>query len=332
MKTEFTDRSVLVTGATGFIGTHLVARLLREGAQVHALVRPGRYLRVPPEWAPGVSIVEADLSDRDALASLAAGVRPSLVFHLAAHTNVSRDVDQIEAATRANLHGTINLLQALRSFPPECTLVVGSAEEYGDQAVPFHEDMALDPRSPYSASKAAAILWSQMWHRMTGFPIVMVRPFLTYGPGQSTDRLVPQAIVAALEEREFPMTLGEQTREFTFIDDIVDGLFKAVTTPDAVGEIINLGAGDEIKIVDLVNKIFELVGSSSRPLPGAIAYREAEIWRYVAATEKAKRILNWTATTPLDDGLTTTIAWYRSRLRDAEPYAQKSLGFQAQTV
>ena len=264
--TNFEDQSVLVTGATGFIGTHLVARLLNEGARVCALVRPDRGLRLPPDWTSSVSVVEADLRDPEEINRMAASVRPNFVFHLAAYTNPTRDAVQADEATAVNYHGTINLLKALAPFPPNGTLITGSAEEYGDQQVPFREDMALDPRSPYSASKAAAILWSQMWNKTTGFPLVMVRPFLTYGPGQSTERLIPEAIVTALEGREFPMTQGQQTREFTYIDDLVEGLLKAVSMPAAKGEIINLGTGQEIKIADIVEKIFQMVGGSSRPL------------------------------------------------------------------
>ncbi|MBT8447929.1 MAG: SDR family NAD(P)-dependent oxidoreductase, partial [Gammaproteobacteria bacterium] len=284
---------VFVTGATGFIGTHLVRRLYAEGAAISILVRPGSSPTALDDLLPSLQLIEGDLTDRAAIEGAVRAARPERVFHLGAFTNVSRDPQVAEEAMRVNLHGTMQLLQALEGGDLKCFVASGSCEEYGAAPAPFHEALAPAPVSPYSVSKAAATLWCLMRHRTAGLPVVVVRPFLVYGPGQDTSRLLPSAIVAALAGQDFPMTGGEQTREFTYVDDIVEGYLRAAAVPEAIGEIFNLGTGIEVPVRDVVEKIYALSGSSGRPLPGALPYRPAEIWRFAAVTDKARRILGW---------------------------------------
>jgi nucleoside-diphosphate-sugar epimerase len=171
----------------------------------------------------------------------------------------------------------------------------------------------LSPLSPYSAAKAAASLWLGMMHRSHGLPAVILRPFLVYGPGQPPERLVPAAILHALQGRDFAMTEGRQSRELTYVDDVVEGFLRAGLRPAARGEAINLASGEERPVRDIVFEIYHRVGGAGRPRPGALPPRPNEMRRYVADTAKAARLLNWRATTPFADGLERTIAWARAR-------------------
>jgi nucleoside-diphosphate-sugar epimerase len=208
-----------------------------------------------------------------------------------------------------NFMATVALAQAAVDLGVARLVVTGTCEEYGHRPAPFAEDMAPAPLSPYSASKAASTQWLTMMHATRGLPAVVLRPFLVYGPGQSPPKLVPSALLAALAGRDFPMTSGRQGRELTYVDDVVEGLLRAATAPGVEGQVINLGSGQEYRVVDIVARIFQLTDGAGRPLPGALADRVGEMMHFRADTAKAERLLGWRATTSLDDGLARTLDW-----------------------
>jgi UDP-glucose 4-epimerase len=305
--------NVFVTGATGFIGSHLARRLLDIGARVNILIRPGSTAVRIADRLSELTTFEGDLSDVDRLRAMLKTAKPQYVFHLAAYTIVDRDYLQSDSAMRVNLGGTMRLTEALQGIDLKRLINTGTCEEYGDAIPPFDEDTPLKPVSPYSVSKAAATMWCQMIQQTTGAPIVTVRPFLCYGAGQDAGRLVTQAIIAALAGRDFPMTEGEQTRDFKHVTDFVDGYLRAAVAPAAVGEVINLGSGEEHRVRDLVQTIFNMAGARGRPQPGLVPYRQAEVWRSVASITKARRLLGWEPKVRLEDGMRTTIEWYREQ-------------------
>ncbi len=309
---DFAGQSVFITGATGFIGSHLARRLVSQGARVSALMRPGSSTRRVTDILDRMQVFEGDLSDLGALQRMLATAKPRYLFHLAAYTLVDRDWAHAEIAMRVNLEGTMHLTHALSGMELTCMVNSGTCEEYGDAPPPIDEEQPAQPVSPYSVSKAAATLWCQMLHRTAQMPIVTVRPFLSYGPWQEPVRLIPQAILAAIDGKNLPMTNGEQTREFTHVDDIVDGYLRAAATPEAAGQVINLGSGMEHQVRDVVRTIFVLAQARGQPLLGAVPYRAAEIWRCVSSNAKARRILGWQPRISLEQGLRDTIAWYRN--------------------
>lgn len=312
---RLSDARILITGATGFIGQHLCAAL----AQTKALCA-GMHHRSPVNnravtLAESVDWVEGDLLDVDSLRRIVRELQPTHIFHLAAATSTERGFTTAKEMIQTNILGTVNLLQALDGIAYSCFVHTGSAEEYGNGTAPFHETDSLAPVSPYSASKSSATLFCQMYHRTLHAPIVILRPFLVYGPGQRSDKLIPQAIQAALENRSFPMTGGQQTREFTYIDDIVDGYLKAAVTPEAIGEIINLGTGISLPVLEVVQLIQKLTNSRMTVELGALPSRPAEIMDYRCDNSKARTILSWTPEVSLEDGLRKTIAWYRKQIK-----------------
>ena len=303
---------VLVTGASGFIGRHLVRRLLADGIVPDLMLRPGRAPVSAAESGP-CRLHEAALDDAAGLRALMARVRPDIVFHLGGYTDPARDPSRSEAALATNLQGTVTLATAALETGVRAFVATGTSEEYGRQPAPFSEDLPLRPLSPYSASKAGATLWLRMLHDTHGLPAVTVRPFLVYGPGQPPPKLVPAAVLAALAGQDFPMTEGRQMRELTYVDDVVAGLLAAATVPAAQGGVFNLGSGDERPVVDIVRLIYALAGGTGQPRPGAIEARSNDMQRFCADTALSRRVLGWQATTPLEQGLRATIAWSRTQ-------------------
>lgn len=302
---------VLVTGATGFLGRHLVRRLIGAGLRPDLLMRPESAAALAGAAGP-CPVHGAALEDRAALDRALRDIRPDIVFHLGAYTDPVRDPARGTHALTVNLQATVALAAAADAVGTRVFVTTGTSEEYGRQEAPFHEDMPERPLSPYSASKAAATLWLRMLHDTHGFPAVVLRPFLVYGPGQSPPKLVPSAILAALAGEDFPMTSGRQKRELTYVGDVVEGLLAAALTPAARGGVFNLGSGDERPVAGIVERIYRLAGARGAPRIGAVPDRANDMQHFAADTARAAQVLGWRASTPLDAGLSETIAWARA--------------------
>jgi nucleoside-diphosphate-sugar epimerase len=311
-----TGRRILVTGASGFIGSHLSRRLVGEGAQVHALtsnvssVYPGRLL----DLRDRISLHEASLTDRGALEQVAAKIRPEYVLHLGAYTHVGKSWQRVDECIQANVQGTVNLLMALAPYGYERFVNMGTSEIYGDVEVPFREDGPVHPISPYSVSKQAAEQYCQLFFEARGWPIVRVRPFNAYGPAQSPDRVIPEIVARGLQGQPIRMTRGLQTREFNYVEDLAEGFVRLLTTPGIEGELFNLGCGDEVTMRDLATQILALLGDPVEVEFGALPERPTEIRRMYADSTKARRLLGWAPRTSLTEGLTRTIDWFRREL------------------
>ncbi|MCU1594787.1 MAG: hypothetical protein JWO12_2179 [Frankiales bacterium] len=323
MTAELTGVPVLVTGATGFLGSHLVRRLLDEGADVHALtstvssVYPQRLLPLRDR----LSLHEGSLTDRSAMDAVASAVRPRLVFHLGAYTHVGKSWNRVDECVQVNVQGTVNLLQALVPYGFDKFVYTGTSEIYGDVAVPFQEDGPVNPISPYSVSKYAGERYCRMFHQGKDWPIVMVRPFNAYGPAQSPDRIIPEIIVRALRGQRLAMTQGRQTREFNFATDIAAG-FLAAGLNGKPGRLYNIGCGEEVSMADLATTILRLMGDPIVAELGVLPDRPTEIWRMCSDASRAREELGWAPVVSLEEGLRQTIAWYTAELgRDQSSFA-----------
>lgn len=313
--TVLAGRRVLVTGASGFIGSHVVRRLLADGALVSAVsssvsaITPARL----DDVADRIDIVEANLDHRSSLEQAVRATRPELVLHLAAFTHVGKSFHRVEQTVQTNIQGTVNLLEVLGGAY-ERLVYVGTSDVYGDAPVPFLEDGPVSPVSPYAVSKYAAERYCRMFHQANGWPIVCLRPFNTYGPWQSADRVIPEIVLAGLLRKPLRMTEGRQTREFTFVEDVADAFVRALVAPGIEGEVFNVGRGDEVSMRDLALTVLELLGNPIQPEFGALDYRPTEIWRMFGDSSKARRVLGWTPSHSLGDGLAKTIDWYRDQV------------------
>jgi nucleoside-diphosphate-sugar epimerase len=313
---EIGNSRVLVTGAAGFIGSHLTRRLVASGAEVHALtdvvssVYPDRLLDLRRQ----ITLHEGNVADRTAMEAIAKLVRPQVVFHLAAYTHVGKSWYRVDECIQSNIQGTVNLLLALEDVGYERFIYTGTSEIYGDIEVPFREDANVNPISPYAVSKYAGERFCRMYQQGLGWPIVLVRPFNAYGPAQSPDRIIPETIVRALRGQELALTSGTQTREFNYVEDIAEGFELLATTPGIEGELFNIGSGEEVTIHDLVVEIVHQLGDPIEPKFGALEHRPNEIWRMYCDSSKARAALGWEPRHTLRDGLAKTIDWYRTEL------------------
>jgi nucleoside-diphosphate-sugar epimerase len=315
---------VLVTGASGFIGSHLCRRLLAEGAVVHALtstvssVYPARLLGI----RDSITLHEASLDDRGAMQLLGAEVRPDYVFHLGAYTHVGKSWSRVDECIQVNVQGTVNLLMALEPHGFTRFVNTGTSEIYGDVDVPFREDGPVHPVSPYSVSKYAAEEFCRLFADARSLPIVRVRPFNAYGPMQSPDRVVPEIITRALQRQPLKMTEGAQTREFNYVEDLVGGFVAVASTPGIDGELFNLGCGHEVSMRELATLILGLMGDPITPEFGGLPERPTEIPRMHADVARTTQRIGWSADVALEDGLERTIAWYRDALASgSSPFA-----------
>ncbi|HEY4000210.1 MAG TPA: GDP-mannose 4,6-dehydratase [Candidatus Xenobia bacterium] len=309
------SKRVLVTGGSGFIGSHLVKRLLQEGAQVGLCVRYNSVIRnerLKDCWKD-LTLIEADLRNRGPLARVRE-FEPELVFHLAAYNHVGESFVQVEECFDVNAKGTANLLDVCTGRASRF-VYMSTSEVYGYQtSVPFVESMTPKPISPYAITKYAGELYCLMHQRM-GADVVVLRPFNAYGPYQSMKAVIPELIIKCLRGEPVETTLGEQTREFNYVEDLVEGLLLAAQHDGRLEGVVNLAAGEEISIRTLVETIARLTETTSDVRIGAIPYRPTEIWRMYADASRARSLLGWKPKVPFEMGLRQTVDWFRDYLR-----------------
>ena len=255
---------------------------------------------------------EVDLTDPDATKAAIDAIKPEVVFNLAAMVNVARDVKLAGKLFAVNTQGPINLVTACAEHGFTSFVHVGTCEEYGDNPTPFTEDQVPNPVSPYSASKVAATYFFRMLHKTQGLPVTVVRPFLTYGPHLRNRMLTTMLVKAGLRGESLKMTPAEQTREFNYVEDIVDGFVLAAQAPAAEGEIINIGCGEEVQIAEFARLMMDLFEGQLNVELGALPYRPGETWHFYCSNEKARRLLGYAPKVGLREGLQRTIEWYRA--------------------
>jgi UDP-glucose 4-epimerase len=320
------DKRVLVTGGSGFIGSHLVHRLLKEGATVAVTARYGNVMkneRLKGCW-DRLCIIEADLRNRGALTA-AHQFAADVVFHLAAYNHVGDSFRQVEECFDVNAKGTANLLDVCEGAKK--FIYMSTSEVYGHQSgVPFVETMCPEPISPYAITKYAGELYCRMKQRVGGkTAIVVLRPFNTFGPYQSAKAVIPELIINCLQGNPIRTTKGEQTREFNYVDNIVDGLMQTAEYSGAIEGPLNIAAGEEVAICDLVRTIAALTETRSSIEIGALPYRPTEIWRMYADCSRAKQVLGWQPSIDLREGLRRTVQWFRKYLdENAKQFGKNS--------
>lgn len=307
---QFMSKRVLITGISGFIGTHLAERLLSEGAYVYGIdVKEPR----PRPGANRKYKVLADTIGSAAAEQFVREAKPEYVFHLAGSTDPVRSLAGLSQMFRDNVEGFIHLCSALQGIPLRCLVNIGSAEEYGQNPVPFREDYLPDPVSPYSASKAAAAMLANMLSKTFLMPIVTVRLFLVYGPGQSERFFIPGLISRLLSGQSVEMTMGEQTRDFVYIDDAVEGLMAAALCGQLAGQVVNICSGQEYRLHQVAEMLEELTDSPGLISMGKLPYRANELMRYYGDNSKMAICSGWRPRISLAEGLQATIDWYRGQ-------------------
>ena len=304
------NKKILVTGGAGFIGSHLVKRLINEGAKVSVIVKYNSIIDCPrlvQVWDK-INMIEADLRNIDSVNEMRK-ISFDLVFHLAAYNHVGDSFKHVLENVNSNFISTINLLN---NGPKIKKLIhMGTSEIYGIQTkLPFNVKEMPNPMSPYAVTKYASELFSLLKSKSNNLNLICVRPFNTFGPFQSEKAIIPEMIIKCLQNKEIKTTGGKQTREFNYIENIIDGILFLNKKVKHTIEPINVGSNTPITIKNLVKKIHKYSKSDSKLRIGSLKYRPNEIWR-MQANNKFLSSKGWKPKINFDDGLKLTIAWYR---------------------
>lgn len=317
-------KSVLVTGAGGFIGSHLAETLVDMGAQVRAFVHYnalGRWgwLDESPKCGE-MEIILGDIQDRESISKSVKGV--DVVFHLAALIAIPYSYLAPLSYVRTNIEGTLNVLQAAREYETACVVHTSTSEVYGTaQYVPIDEMHPLQGQSPYAASKIGADKIVESFYLSFGLPVVTVRPFNTFGPRQSTRAVIPTIITQCLSRKNVRLGSLHPTRDMNYVANTVDGFLRAASFPQALGHTINLGSNQEISIGDLAQTIINLVNPSLEIESEDQRMRpeKSEVNRLLANNSLAATLLNWEPMIDLEEGLTHTITWFENNINKYRP-------------
>ncbi len=306
------DKTLLVTGGTGFIGAAIVNKLVEKDYFVNVISHPDdSNWRI--EDLSNCKVFKADLLRPGNVENLINKIQPDIIFHLAGIITPKRDNLTINKVYSINLGITKNIILALNKFDYELFIHTGSGNEYGDISSPLQENARENPNSPYGASKVAATYFCDMMAKSFEKPIITIRPFLIYGPKQILGALIPSLLYAAIEKKSIRLSPCEQTRDFIFIDDVADAYISMANNSLKIhsGGIFNLGSGKEtqlLKIINLIKNHFE----DSQFLIGEIPYRPGETMKKFCSIEKIIDNIGWTPIWSIEDGINSTIDWWEN--------------------
>jgi dTDP-glucose 4,6-dehydratase len=310
---HYKGKDVLITGAGGFIGRHLAAELSQLGARVQVTVRDKERFAKDKIGLQNLTVSQLDVTDLTAVRDMVKSKHFDVVFHLAAKAAGERSKDQMVEQARVTLGGTVNLATALLDSNSTLLVHIGSSEEYGAAKIPFFENQALAPVSPYSAAKAAASQFLLMARQSFDLPVIIARPSVVFGPGQKTGMVIPYLFDCYRKKQPANISPGEQTRDFVYIDDCLEGLLILGSRPDLAGECFNLGSGFEVKLKRVAFDIAKLTGYEGDLGLGSRPYRSPEVMEHKESVVKALDKLGWQADTSLADGLLSTCQWWQSQ-------------------
>jgi NAD dependent epimerase/dehydratase len=318
---NWVNKKVLVTGAGGFIGSHLVERLIELGAGVRALVRYnsrndwGLLELLPPSVKEHLEVVAGDITDPFGVARVVAGCE--VIFHLAALIAIPYSYIAPSQFVAVNCGGTLNLLEAARQQDVERFVHTSTSETYGTaQYTPIDENHPLKGQSPYAASKIGADKLAESYFLSFGVPVATIRPFNTYGPRQSARAVIPTIISQALSGEVIRLGSLTPVRDLNYVSDIVEGFIKVAESPKAVGKVINIGSGKSVSIGELAKKIVDLLGGDKRLVTEDKRVRpeNSEVMELLCDNRQARELLGWEPQVSLEEGLVRTLRFIEKNL------------------
>ena len=303
---NFARKKVLVTGASGFIGSHLCRCLATFDAQVHGVSRTTQTNSAQMQWWQG------DLTDITSVRTLIGKIKPDLIYHLASDVTGSRDLDRVLPTLHSNFVSTVNLLTAATEIGCDRIVLAGSLEEPEIERGHFH------PSSPYAAAKWAGSAYSQMFYELYQTPVVTAKIFMVYGPEQNLRFLIPYAISSLIKGVPLELSSGKRSIDWIYITDLVSGLLMMADAPGIEGSTIDLGTGKLSTIREVVERLVSWIDRRIQPLFGAIPDRLNEQVRIANAADTSAKT-GWKATISIEEGLKSTVDWYTARLKVPSP-------------
>jgi UDP-glucose 4-epimerase len=303
----FSGKKILVTGASGFIGSCLCQNLLSMGAEVHGVSRSFQ-----PKGSKDLHWWQGDLADINMVREFIAKIKPSYIFHLASHVSGARDLGLVLPTLHSNLISTVNLLTASTEVGCNRIILIGSMEE------PDSGSAEIVPSSPYAAAKWCSSAYARMFFTLYQTPVVNVRVFMVYGPGQKDLlKLIPYVTLSLLRNNAPKVSSGKRQVDWIYVEDVVEGLLAIMQSPGIEGNTIDLGSGVLVPVRSVVEKISKIINAKVNPLFGAISERQMEQIR-VAQIKDTHTMIGWKPTTSLEKGLENTINWYKENLNETE--------------
>ena len=318
---QLKKKKILITGSEGFIGSHLVERLLDEGCDVRAFVLYNSFNSLgwldsfPKEKFRKLEIVMGDVRDSNNVREATKGV--DVVFHLAALIGIPFSYHSPESYVDTNIRGTLNILQSSRDNGVKKVLVTSTSEVYGTALyAPIDEKHPRQGQSPYSATKIAADAIAESFYRSFGLPISIVRPFNTYGPRQSARAVIPTIITQLLAgKKEIKLGNVHPTRDLVFVKDAANAFVKIAKSDKTIGQEINIATESEISIKDLARKLIEMIDPQARISVDDKRFRpkKSEVERLLGSNAKIKKLTGWQLKYSLGEGLEETVKWFKNK-------------------
>jgi len=302
---QFRGKKILVTGASGFIGTHLCRRLCEADVEVHGISRIER-----SDKEKSVQWWQGDLARQKRVRQLLKAIRPDVIFHLAGHVTGVRDLEAVIPSFRNNLLTTVNLLTEASEIGCRRFVFAGSMEE------PDLSNPHVVAVSPYSAAKWATSAYCRMFHALFQLPVVILRVFMVYGPGQHDLRkLIPYVILCLLRKEAPKLTSGQRPIDWIYVEDVVEGFLAAAQSPGMEGETIDIGSGVLVTIQTVIDHLVRLMGAETKACFGTLPERPFE--RVCAAdVAKSNTMIGWNPKISLVEGLQRTVNWYERQLEE----------------
>ncbi len=314
MDTLFSGKRLLVTGGTGFIGSHLVRRLIREQADVIVLAKAGDTAWRLNDCGGYYRLAAADITDENTICRIFADTRPDGVFHLAVYGTDAAQQDITQAAS-VNVTGTINVIKAMKDCGCSRIVTAGSGAEYGNHEGSVGENAPLHPENAYASTKAAATIIAHQYAAQNDIGIVTLRPFGVYGEAEPQHKIFCHAILSMLSGEHLDLTPCTQSRDYCYVDDIVDAFIAAYSKDVLKKTVINIGTGKACPLRNYIEQIRAIMMPHSEVRYGALPFRTNELWSPVPDVRLAAQLLGWHSTRSLEEGLKKTIGWFRENSR-----------------
>jgi len=307
----FKNKKILVTGGYGFIGSHLVKKLLQYDAKIYIITMPDTNKFRLLDSLDKIITYETDIGDSLATGSVIRKINPDYVFHLAGYGINSAHTDY-ERAISTNVLGSANIMKALCETECKKMINMGSCSEYGNSKT--DEGALPAPVTIYGSTKAAATLILHQIAKENRISIVTLRPFGVFGEGEEPHKVFSYVILNLLRKNNVALTGCEQYRDYCHVENIIDAMLLVCIRPDIENEIFNIASGESHPLYYYIDLIYKLMGTDTPPIYGTIPYRKAELWNPKTDAGKIKSMLNWNIKVPLEEGILQTIGWYRNNM------------------